>query len=585
MSSPAGSDNIIDRACKSAGVSRDGSIWLKWGLNPFGDNPENLAGYPDDCMSDSVPQVVKQQLTIAAPSGITVGSNWDCHIVHLPWRSPVPLVNANPVSTTLPIADSYPAGNCFNLGGNPTYVGGLQIMAGPAGTSFNFTAPNNWSPSGGFASASSYSAYLCPDPTFTSGTCRIIGSGWEVHNTTADIYKQGAVTVYRQPVPNQTMVSSAFIQVGAVPNINKISTTIPALYAPHPPLSLSDALLYRDSKTWKASEGVYAVDMFHDTDIKPQGAYFVQPLLTAAGTNVSPTYYCSTPSCSYATVLSAGGPDPGAQATQAQNWPDVFWTQSEQTGAWFTGLSNNTTLTINILTLIERFPTIGDDPNLLVVASPSAMDDALARRIYADTIRLLPIAVPVRQNGLGEWIKNAATTVMKVVRPMIRGSGHLGLNAALTGADFIYGLGKNSKGGRRSRDSAAPSAAGKVSGNDWVDPSSKRRPKQKSSVVIEEIIEGKSARNRKKRQKKKARKAAAGGIPKAPPLGGYHGPRERYQNPGKFRKKVPGVRGGALAQARAKLRKTGNASRANQARHGFGRSEGMSGPLGQFGGF
>lgn len=477
MSSPARSDAIIDAACKTAGITRDGCTWLKWGVNPFGDNPENLAGYPDDCMSDSVPQVVKQQLTIACPNNLN--ANWDVHIVHTPWRSPVPMTTFNQMTTNSPIVNTgYPAGNCFQGGSSLVYIGGLQIMAVAAGQIPNYANANNWSPSAGFSGgATSYSVYMCPDPTFTSGTCRIVGSGWEVHNTTADLYKQGAVTVYRQPVPNQTMVSQVSISNEITPNILSVTQSPLANYVPHPPLSLSDAMLYPNSKTWEAKEGVYAVDMFHDTDIKPQGPYFVQPLVVAAGSNVATTFFGPIPSVSYSTV-TAGTP---GVAVQMINWPDVFWTQTEQTGAWFTGLSQQSTLTINILTLIERFPTIGDDPNLLVVATPSAMDDALARKVYADTIRQLPVAVPVKQNSIGEWVKNAASTVLKVVRPLVMSSGDPRLIGALVGGEAIYGLGKNFSGGKKSQARAAgnPPPAGKQApGNSWVGPKP-NPPKQK----------------------------------------------------------------------------------------------------------
>jgi len=444
MSSPARSDAVIDSTLTRAGCSADGAAWVKCALNPYSDQAERLVGYPDDCMADSVPQIIRQSIQIAAPQSITGSALWDCHIVQLPWRNAFPTVQlapAVPVNVGSRTSQVFPDVNTFSVsttGINAT-CGGLTIMAGPAGTAFSLYSVNNWSPTLGFTpSVTNYQAYLALSDVFTSGICRVVGSGWEVHNTTSDLNKQGTVTVYRQPIPNQTMVSTvnACASGNTIGLFNNYSAT--ALYTPHPPVTLADAMLYPNTKQWEAKDGVYAVDMIHDTDIKPQGPLFTVPVIVGSNSATPGVYTFQTAYPAIDNSINNAG--------QPIGQPDVFWTQMEQTGAWFTGLSASTTLTINLVTIIERFPTIGDDPNLLVVASPSCKEDRLALRVYADTVRLLPIAVPVAQNGFGDWIKNAASTVYKVVAPMIRMSGNPHMIAALTGGEAIYNLGKKLAG-------------------------------------------------------------------------------------------------------------------------------------------
>jgi len=86
---------------------------------------------------------------------------------------------------------------------------------------------------------------------------------------------------------------------------------------------------------------------------------------------------------------------------------------------------------------------------------------------------MLPVAVPVRQNGFGDWIKNAASTVMQVVRPMIRMSGNPMLNGLLSAGDTIYALGKGKGRGSRAPQAAGGTvsntpSAGMIQGNSWV---------------------------------------------------------------------------------------------------------------------
>jgi len=473
MSTPSRSDALVSTALASAGCSKSGVDVFKWMINPYGDNPENIPGYCDDCMSDSVVQVVKQSIQISAPpASVTAATNWDCHVVQLPFANSVGTMswvpNVTPSGTGFPPGTgSYPDTNSFNIVGSGTgsqFAGGLTIMAGPAGVAQTLVSNNNWSATAGVtAGATAYRANLPLADSFSSGTCRIFASGWEVHNTTNDLAKQGTVTVYRQPVPNQTMASFSQVNAGTTPNILATTQNPLTLFTPHPPTLLSDAMLYPNSKQWEARDGVYAVDMFHDTDIKPQGPYFTQPLFTVAASGASTSYIGTNPQC-------AGS----GNQNQMVGWPDVFWTQREQTGAWFTGLSPNTTLTINVIHVIERFPTIGDDPNLLVVANLSAEKDEKALALYTKTVRKLPVAVPVCQNTLGDWIQNAAETLMIVARPVIRASRDPLLNGALTAGDVIYQLGKRRQGKNRGRGAPKPyenvPSGNRRQGNTWVGP-------------------------------------------------------------------------------------------------------------------
>ncbi len=115
-----------------------------------------------------------------------------------------------------------------------------------------------------------------------------------------------------------------------------------------------------------------------------------------------------------------------------------------QSGAIFTGLSFNTTLTLNLNVYYESFPSMSD-PNILALAKPSAIYDPCALELYSRVLQELPVGVPVRENGLGDWFLNAASTAAKYLGPVISMMPHpiaKGAGAALTylgqtGQDYV----------------------------------------------------------------------------------------------------------------------------------------------------
>jgi hypothetical protein len=111
-------------------------------------------------------------------------------------------------------------------------------------------------------------------------------------------------------------------------------------------------------------------------------------------------------------------------------------------GAYFSGLSNQTTLQVQLLRYYERFPsaTVDADQPLVVLAKPSCRFDPTALEAYSAMLRHIPTGVPARYNGLGDWFREAAETVRDIVSPVLSA---IPLPMAQMGAGILNGIGKN----------------------------------------------------------------------------------------------------------------------------------------------
>ena len=135
----------------------------------------NLAGWPDMCDQASVVRCFKQSRTITTD----LNGTWTMMVMTFPCISDCDLIKVpftnNKMSGVSPDAP------------RRTY-GGVVVAVYPSDVdSFGVdVVPHDM--------------FVIPLPGLvSSGNGRLIGQGFEVNNTTAEIYKQGTVHVFRQP--------------------------------------------------------------------------------------------------------------------------------------------------------------------------------------------------------------------------------------------------------------------------------------------------------------------------------------------------------------------------------------------------
>jgi len=178
------------------------------------------------------------------------------------------------------------------------------------------------------------------------------------------------------------------------------------------------------------------------------------------------------------------------------SWTNHTWTKFDISGAYYTGLSPSTTLTVTWNVFVERFPTYNQGELItLAKISPGLDDNAL--KFYSHALRSLPIGVKVSENGLGTWFKEAVQGARDYIAPAL--SMMPGIGPALGGL---------------------LKAGGTIADRFDVPPSGKAyTPSQKSSVpkvkklvskVRNDEIRAKNAMIRAKNAETRARAAAKG---------------------------------------------------------------------------
>jgi hypothetical protein len=388
-------DNILDKLEKRNGLTEDGRAWLVAACDPFHDSDIALAGYPDVNSSATIVQLVKKQLQIVPPTGLTAGANWDASMVLFPRMESLPLqsfvtVNNGGTATTpatAPVTSVRAGGFVCNTG-----VQGAPLW------------PSAAVPQIPLANLVTSVSADCSD--FISGDCRIIGMGFEVVNTTANINKQGQVTVWRMPcrptpdtiyIPNTTVAATA---------------PYPIFSNRMPPGVISDCQLLYGSRSWAAEEGVYVVAR-QNTDSNPLSA----PDYTPDAYSVSDAFATQTTNNLYLPFAPVGGK------------PTDIHTPHDLSGCQFTGLSNATTLTVNIRWLIERSPA-PTEHDLVVLATPSACYDPLALELYCHCLSSMPPGVMLKENSLGDWFRKALDGVSRFAPTIGTALGAVGVPGA-----------------------------------------------------------------------------------------------------------------------------------------------------------
>jgi len=401
------SRKIIDRLVGSRALSEDGLGWLVTALDPFHDTETRLEGYPDQISARSVCQCFQRKFTVTAPAA-AAGGNWDAHIFYAPFSNPFPtsfgthgIANGG---QEIPVLAGFAAG--FSQ-----VPGGVTVTTGAA------NVPTWTSTSEPVVQAPAVGSEVIGCPVLQEGH-RLLAVAYEVTNTTASLYRQGDVTVYKQP----TMPAIGHIYRNQAATPFAVNQSAVCDFMSAPPRNAADCALYPNAKIWMAGDGVYAVMPMNDVEQKP--ARFRPHGFQYVFTQAAPSFGMN------ALGSSMSGTVGGINDCSVNTYP------FDNVGSYFTGLSNQTTLTITARYIFERFPSLtadAEDSNFLTLATPSPSWDPVALELYGRVLSEMPPAVPVAENGLGEWfgkvvswIGEAAPIVGKVVGNFVPGADAVG---------------------------------------------------------------------------------------------------------------------------------------------------------------
>jgi len=346
----------------------------------------------------SAPSIVKmhnQSYTLTVPVSAGVG-DWDASIAFTGAFGEIgqnafianSTVSNNDLVSTYDHATGLPAVVPFNS---------FVIKAGAAGAAMNYgvTAAN--------ATAVAFGA--C-ETSPSSDRCRLIAVGFEVTNTTAEIYRQGSVSVAALPSPVSDYGTVTMADTNAA---GWLRTEYQSWFAPKFASTRSALLAVPGAATWAAKDGCYAIPRLANNATPCDSPAMNKRAVVVQDSSSDVIYALTQPGAGLA--VPAGG----------DIYPIFNGLAQSGFGAlqvYFTGLSNPTSLTITMRTVVEYFPTFNSP--LLPLSTPSPSFCPKAFEIYSATCQLAPYAVPVKQNSAGEYFRRVlriASSVGDAIAP------------------------------------------------------------------------------------------------------------------------------------------------------------------------
>lgn len=360
----------------------------------------NLCGWPDLVSTASVVRCIKQSLPVSMPTGFS-GTTWDCHVVAWPWLANLDFNTFTRANNVKAVAGTIAGGH-----------GGVCAFAVQPGAPLSLAS-------------SAQLGKLTLDQEYSKGSGRILGMGVEIINTTSDLNRQGTATVWRQ--------EEATMPIGALNTYTAANIVYnqTVQYFRPPPFSVANAMLYPGSRQWKAADGAYQVATFSKAENPPTFVGYVQPVIAVAvSDDVEGTPSTNTSALLVPTLQTVNAVANCAQAVRILPL-NMF-------GSMFTGLSTQTTLTINVNVYYESFPSVAE-PGILVLAKPSATFDPIALGLMSLVNSTLPVGVPASWNPGGEWFWEIVNDVVDMA-PML--GGVFGPEGAMIGRGIKAGYDK-----------------------------------------------------------------------------------------------------------------------------------------------
>lgn len=221
---------------------------------------------------------------------------------------------------------------------------------------------------------------------------RTVAFGYELHDITPPLYQSGAITQYRTNSISEPADLALRTQANTTPilgRVNHISTL---------PVSVDQANLLPNSRTWEVKEGVYAVCLPHyDNEFSSD----LPRTILVRGTGPSAL------DVSFSQLL------PGAVAAVSSYSP------LHCAGSWITGLNAHTLFTLDWRQFLEIAPN-PEDVSDMELASKTPEINSHFLKLYKRTVPLIPPGVPVGMNSAGDWFRRVVSIANTVLPHVVQ---------------------------------------------------------------------------------------------------------------------------------------------------------------------
>jgi hypothetical protein len=424
-------------------LSESGRNWATLALDPFHDFDIKVCGLPDADTSRVVIESFTESAQISAPTGTT--GNWDAHVFSMPIGTTINCSLGTDYNADVFAAINYTVygTNSYQIvGREPSHVYAVGRSGGAGTGTSNYTMGllniDTFTTSGGqLAPTNSFSNFtggthvVLGNPPVTFGKRRLIAAGFEIHDTTAQLYKQGTLTSYRIPQAwtreNAIGIQSTATQAAygiyngtgyALGNYAYLGQLglVPYRTCDLPPATIARAMTYPGSRQWEVKDGAYVA---LSQDVGRNFLSFNESgYMSFTDGDYVPTSVASdiqqTPNGSYNAFFTNSSiiqTTTDTSGTISRNlWEivppqDIMRLPYHTSGCMLTGLNVNSTFTVTLRTFWEISPDLGDlNGSVLVpLTEPSPEYDPIALELYQRAVATLPVAVPVGMNAEGDW--------------------------------------------------------------------------------------------------------------------------------------------------------------------------------------
>lgn len=456
------SDLFMETLQKKTSLTPEGKKCLTKYFDPFHDTLADVSPMPDGNTRPVIVQEVRSSLAIASGGKDVVINimpfNY-CHTGSTPLvparrvvatygqNAPIPGF-ANAAGVTEIMAMSYEA-ETTSIGFQPGVVDVQLVDPGslyfPDGKSV-------------YTSANVTRLSVPNAAPYSSGARRLVYVAMELHNTTAEIYKQGTITCYRKPVAytsmNMRCGHAVATNLNAPAPDSQFGVGVPTSFvsggAPYttiadlPPASVGAAMAYVGTTQWDAAKGAYAVGTMLDCTKNPmsQNQWGATGMQAGDGNTVLPAsvMYLPTVYADYMGVATMRRDNVSSNAPPYYTFGEYrqlpyLRSNFANSGIICSGLSTNSTFTLTFKFGWEYSPSVVDPTveQLVWLTRPPPPVDQSFIELYQMVARQLPPAVPVTENPGGEWFETVVGLVKEAI-PLITSLLPLGSMAPAIGA-------------------------------------------------------------------------------------------------------------------------------------------------------
>jgi len=417
----------------AAGGTQEGYEWLLQNIDPNHDIEfKTIQDWPDNFNGRVVVRRIQQAIEVKKPVALPAG-NWDCHVVRWP--------NMSGASSSFCVTTSR-NNNSVSVAAIPqpvtSPIGGLQAYCVPSGTEINIMQ----------TSGTVIGGQIDIDPALMTGECRVVADCFEVHNTTAMLQKQGSVCTWRQNSYQKEL--SNYCMTFPEGAGGQRTALFSAQNVRYPPSSLKEALYFSGSRQWEAQDGCYCVGAFN-TEFNPMVASTNQSMVVLASDQEGKEGF----EIAQLNVPVPYQPAPVGTITPQAAVRTVRVHPIDTYGAIFTGLSDQTALTINLTTHIAVAPAQGDIA-IIQLTRASNPYDPVALEIASKYNQVRLSGCRAGENGFGDFMFDASRKIAKFLGPVVSAIPHPLAQGAGAAMKYYYENTKQSSGGKKKKPKAKP---------------------------------------------------------------------------------------------------------------------------------